>query len=773
MTPRIATIEDLFSARLVGRVERVVYEHGEGPWAVIRLRLDDGSTAAVVGDLAPVFEGERLEIDGSWVEDARFGRQFRASRSVTVSPADAAAIERYLGSGAVPGIGPQIAARIVERFADDTLEVFDKTPERLLEVRGIGRVRLRRIKEAWAAQAGERQARIFLQGLGLGPFLSDRIVRAWGDAAERRVRDNPYELAAAPEISGFGFRRADQLARQLPGWSAAGEARARAAADHALGEQANHGHCFVPYERLIRLTRDLLGLDDDAGVRAAVAAMLAAGELVAEPLDDDEVAALSPRGSSEAEHDPQADEGFRAVYRVAFRDAEKRVARRLRKIIAAPARDDLPGSLSEERAAKAVDWVEGQLGVELGADQRQALRVALSHKVLLVTGGPGTGKTTLIDAIVRCGVAAGARVALAAPTGRAAKRLAEATGHPSLTIHRLLEYRPRDGGFNRGAANPLDADLIIVDEASMIDLFLMDALVAAVPARAVLALVGDADQLPPVGPGAVLRDLLASEALPTARLREIYRQARRSLIVRNAHRVNRGEMPEGLAGEGVEEDAGTRDFYFIAEEDPDRARELTLTLVAERIPARFGLDPRDDIQVVAPMHRGRVGVSRLNTALQARLNSGAGGAGLQIGDYTIRPGDRVIQQRNDYDREVFNGDVGRVLAAGDDEVAVDFDGHRVSYDREAARQLSLAYAISVHKSQGSEYPAVVILLLPEHYPMLQRNLLYTALTRARELAVLVGSRRAVARAVGNAAPRRRCTRLARRLRGPSSTPRPR
>jgi exodeoxyribonuclease V alpha subunit len=766
-------------------VERVVYEHGEGPWAVIRLRLDDGSTAAVVGDLAPVFEGERLEIDGSWVEDARFGRQFRARRSVTVSPADSAAIERYLGSGAVPGIGPEIAARIVERFADDTLEVFDKTPERLLEVRGIGRVRLRRIKEAWAAQAGERQARIFLQGLGLGPFLSDRIVRAWGEAAERRVRDNPYELAAAPEISGFGFRRADQLARQLPGWSADGEARARAAADHVIGEQANHGHCFVPYERLIRLTRDLLGLDDDAGVRGAVAAMLAQGELVAEPLDDDEVAALGPRGSSEAEHDPEADEGFRAVYRVAFRDAEKRVARRLRKIIAAPAHDDLPGSLSEERAAKAVDWVEAQLGVELGADQRQALRVALSHKVLLVTGGPGTGKTTLIDAIVRCGAATGARVALAAPTGRAAKRLAEATGYPSLTIHRLLEYRPRDGGFNRGAANPLDADLIIVDEASMIDLFLMDALVAAVPPRAVLALVGDADQLPPVGPGAVLRDLLASEALPTARLREIYRQARRSLIVRNAHRVNRGELPVGLdrggeggesvgsgeAGEGggSEEGDGARDFYFVAEEDADRARELTLTLVAERIPARFGLDPLDDIQVVAPMHRGRAGVSRLNTAMQARLNPG--GAGLQIGDYTIRPGDRVIQQRNDYDREVFNGDVGRVVdAAADDGVVVDFDGHRVAYDREAARHLSLAYAISVHKSQGSEYPAVVILLLPEHYPMLQRNLLYTALTRARELAVLVGSRRAVARAVGNAAPRRRCTRLARRLREPSSIP---
>jgi exodeoxyribonuclease V alpha subunit len=356
----------------------------------------------------------------------------------------------------------------------------------------------------------------------------------------------------------------------------------------------------------------------------------------------------------------------------------------------------------------------------------------------------------------------GARIKLAAPTGRAAKRLSEATGHASLTLHRLLEYRPRDGGFGRNTANPLDADVVIVDEASMIDLFLMDALVAAVPPPAVLVLVGDADQLPPVGPGAVLRDLLASGVLPTARLEEIYRQARRSLIVRNAHRVNRGEMPEGLDGAAAWEDDAPLDFYFIDESDADRARQIALTLAAERIPARFGLDPHRDVQVVAPMHRGKAGVSRLNHALQDRLNAGRGGR--VVGDYELRAGDRVIQQRNDYDREVFNGDVGRVVVADTEgDLTVEFDGRRVDYDAESARQLSLAYAISVHKSQGSEYPAVVVLLLPEHYPMLQRNLLYTALTRAKKLAVLVGSRRAVGRAVANAAPLRRCTRLAHRL----------
>ncbi|MCH7824805.1 MAG: ATP-dependent RecD-like DNA helicase [Acidobacteria bacterium] len=740
-------------------MERIVYEQDGGSWAVIRLRLDDGGTATAVGNLAPVFEGERLQIDGGWVDDARFGRQFRADKSVSVRPADATAIERYLASGVVPGIGPAIAARIVERFGDQTLEVFDQEPEKLLSVRGIGRVRLRRIQERWAEQAAERSTRIFLQGLGLGPFLTDKILRAWGDDTEQQVRDNPYALAASNEISGIGFRRADQIARQLPEWAAESEARARAGVLHVLDDQANRGHCFVPHERLIRVARELLEVDDDDGVRRAVAGLLGEGDLVSEPLDDAEVAALSARGSSEAEDDPTAEHGHRAVYQVAFLDAEKRVARRLLKIAATPAADGKPGAFSDHRAAKALEWVEGQLGVKLGSDQRGAVGVALSRKVLLVTGGPGTGKTTLIDAIVRCGQAVSARIALTAPTGRAAKRLSEATGHASMTIHRLLEYRPHSGGFGRTTAYPLEADVVVVDEASMIDLFLMDALVSAVPPRAVLVLVGDADQLPPVGPGAVLRDLLASEALPTVRLTEIYRQARRSLIVCNAHRVNQGEPPEGME---VWDEETLRDFYFIDEEDADRARNIALTLVSERIPARFGLDPMRDIQVLAPMHRGKAGVSRLNLTLQQRLNDGSGGRA--VGDYMLRAGDRVIQQRNDYDRDVFNGDVGWVLEAEHQgALVVEFDGRRVEYDQEAARHLSLAYAISVHKSQGSEYPAVVVLLLAEHYPMLQRNLLYTALTRAKKLAVLVGSRRAVRRAVANAAPMRRCTRLARRL----------
>lgn len=739
-----------------------MYQQEGGSWAVLRLRLDDGGAATVVGNLAPIFEGERLEIDGAWVDDARFGRQFRAHKATSVRPSDTVAIERYLASGVVPGIGPEIAARIVERFGVDTLDVFDKTPEKLLSVRGIGRVRLARIRECWAQQAAERETRIFLQGLGLGPFLTDTILRAWGDETERRVRDNPYALASSQEVAGIGFRRADQIARNLPGWEVDGDPRARAGIEHVLLEQANQGHCFVPYERLVRLATELLELADDQGARRAVAGLLADGRLVSEPLADEEVAALSPSGSSEVEADPTSEDGHRAVYNVAFLDAEKRVARRLLAIAATPALDGKPGALSEERAGKAVQWAEDKLGMQLGADQRHALLVALSQKILLVTGGPGTGKTTLIDSIVRCGLALEARIHLAAPTGRAAKRLSEATGHDSRTLHRLLEFRPHDGGFTRNASNPLDADVIIVDEASMIDLFLMDALVAAVPPRAVLVLVGDADQLPPVGPGAVLRDLLASGVLPTVRLEEIYRQARRSLIVRNAHRVNQGQLPEGLDGAAAWDDDAPLDFYFINENDADRARHIALTLAAERIPARFGLDPLHDIQVVAPMHRGKAGVTRLNLALQERLNAGSGG--LQVGDYVLRAGDRVIQQRNDYDREVFNGDVGRIIEAQPQgEVTVEFDGRRVDYDQKAARHLSLAYAISIHKSQGSEYPAVVVLLLLEHYPMLQRNLLYTALTRAKKLAVLVGSRRAVARAVANAAPLQRCTRLAQRL----------
>ncbi|MFQ5742558.1 MAG: ATP-dependent RecD-like DNA helicase [Acidobacteriota bacterium] len=747
---------DLFSERLTGTIRRVVFEDPASRWAVVRLDVDGGGRATVVGNLAPLFEGERLEVEGSWVEDSRFGRQFRAGRALSRRPVSRRAIRRYLASGVIPGIGPELADRLVKHFGARVLEIIDQEPDQLLSVPGIGKKRLARIRQCWRQQAAERSSRLFFQELGLGGALIGRILRAWGAESERRVRENPYCLAASDEIPGIGFRRADKLARQLPHWAAADEARARAALLHVLETESAKGHCFVADAPLLGTTADLMELRDEAVVQRALAAMLADGSLVAEPLST---------GEADRLHLPIPQDGAcpRAIYLEAFYGAESRVAKRLAKTALAPSAEGLPGSLSAQRARRATAWVERQLGVDLGEEQKLALQAVLREKLLLVTGGPGTGKTKLIDAVVRCGEAVGARMALAAPTGRAAKRLAQATHHDSQTLHRLLEYRPRLGGFARNSRHPLDADLVVVDEASMVDLFLMDALLAAVPESASLLFVGDADQLPPVGPGAVLRDLLASGRLPTVRLTEIYRQARRSLIVRNAHRVNAGKLPVGL-DRRQEWGAAAQpcDFYFIDEGDSRRARELVLELVARRIPQRFGISARRDIQVLAPMHRGQAGVERLNDSLQETLNPGTDG--LPLGEITLRAGDRVMQQRNDYDREVFNGDIGWVVkAAAKQPLVVEFEGREVSYDPQAAHDLALAYAVSVHKSQGNEYPAVVVLLLPEHHMMLQRNLLYTALTRAKQLAVLVGSRSAVARAVRNAEPMRRCTRLARRI----------
>jgi exodeoxyribonuclease V alpha subunit len=739
----------------VGQVTRVVYEHPDSRWAVLRLEQDDGGEVTVVGVLSPVFEGERLQVDGQWVDDKRFGRQFRSERAMAIRPTSAVAIERYLASGVVPGIGPSLAARLVERFGEQTLQVIDDEPARLLEVPGIGAKRLAQIKARWSEQAAERSTRLFLQGLGVGPALTDRIVKAWGDETEERLQTDPYALVSCADISGVGFRTADKIARQLPGWEADTQNRAEAGVMHALETQAGQGHCFIPLEPLVQSTVGLLDIEDDAVVREALAALLRRRHLIADPLSEEEARdsgiALSEDGSVSD-----------AIYMASYHGAEVRVARRLAAIATEPADEGLPGNLPLERRRRAVSRTEEELGVDLADEQRQALLATLSEKLLLVTGGPGTGKTSLIDAVVRCGTALGAEIALAAPTGRAAKRLREATGHESKTLHRLLEYQPRTGAFARNSSNPLEADLVVVDEASMIDLFLMDALVGAVPPEAVLVLVGDADQLPPVGPGAVLRDLLASGRTQRVRLTRIFRQARDSLIIQNAHRINAGQMPEGLGRSEDWPDEEERDFYFIEEEQASRALDVVLRLVSERIPARFGTNARRDIQVVAPMYRGNAGVNRLNEALQQTLNPH--GRGRKIGEMTLRQGDRVIQLRNDYDREVFNGDIGFVVGApAEGDLVVEFDGRKVGYDVDAARDLALAYAISVHKSQGSEYPAVVVVLLPEHHVMLQRNLIYTALTRGRDLVVLVGSRRAVGRAVGNAKPMRRCTRLTARF----------
>lgn len=720
----------LFDGRLRGTVARVVFENRDTGWAVVHFEPDDGGLVTVVGPLAPVFPGECVEVEGKWETDRRYGRQFRARTGMPAEPQSESGARRYLASGVIPGIGPELAKRLVERFGTDTLRVLDEEPERLLSVRGIGAKRLDQIKAAWLEKTAQRQARIFLHGHGLGSALAEKVVRTWGEETIHRVKRDPYALAR--EVRGIGFRTADGLAMRLGIAPDAGE-RLTAGLAEALRAAAGRGNCFLFRSELQLAAAKLLDLEDPLALGAAIDELARQREVVMEPAGDS---------------DPR-------VYAAGLHAAELRVARRLAA---------LGGSainVSEEEGARvigAVRQVESNLDVSLAEEQRGALENALLRRLVVVTGGPGTGKTTLVDAIARCAVMLDLDVALAAPTGRAAKRMEQATGREAKTIHRLLEFGYGQG-FNRGPDNPIDADLAVIDEFSMVDLLLMDAFLAALRPDARLLMVGDADQLPPVGPGAVLRDLIASRRVPTVRLQRIFRQAGESLIVRNAHRVNAGEVPEAP----VTADDPDADFYMIDESDPDRARALVQRLVTRRIPKHFGLDPMRDVQVLAPMHRGRCGVTRLNVELQAVLNPASSPEPSEAS--ALRFGDRVMQLRNDYDREVFNGDIGHVAVVDSDgDLTVDFDGRLVGYDRAATGDLTLAYAISVHKSQGSEYPAVVIVLMPEHHIMLQRNLLYTALTRAQRVAVLISSRHTLARAVGNASPSARNTTLSERIR---------
>jgi len=720
----------LFHGRLRGTVARVVFENRRTGWAVVHFAPDDGGLVTVVGPLAPVFPGECVEVEGEWETDRRYGRQFRARVGMPAEPQSENGARRYLASGVIPGIGPELARRLVECFGTETLRVLDDEPERLLSVRGIGAKRLEQIKAAWLEKTAQRQARIFLHGHGLGAALAEKVVRTWGEETIHRVKSDPYALAR--EVRGIGFRTADGLAMRM-GIAADAPARMTAGLAEVLLAAAGRGDCFLLRSELQAAAAKLLELEDPLALAPAVDGLAQQREVVVEPAGD-----ADPR-----------------VYAATLHAAERRVARRL-AVLGGSA---LSVSAQErDRVIGAVRQVESRLDVGLADEQRSALEYALLRRLVVVTGGPGTGKTTLVDAIARCADMLDLRVALAAPTGRAAKRMEQATGREAKTIHRLLEFGYGQG-FNRGPDNPIEADLVVIDEFSMVDLVLMDAFLAALRPDARLLMVGDADQLPPVGPGAVLRDLIASQRVPTVRLRRIFRQARASLIVRNAHRVNAGEVPEAPASVNEPE----ADFYMIDERDPDRARELVQRLVTRRIPRRFGLDPMRDVQVLAPMHRGRCGVTRLNAELQAALNPASSLAPSET--VTLRVADRVMQLRNDYDREVFNGDIGHVAVADPEgDLTVDFDGRLVGYDRAATGDLTLAYAISVHKSQGSEYPAVVIVLMPEHHIMLQRNLLYTALTRAQRIAVLISSRHTLDRAVGNASPSARNTTLAERIR---------
>ena len=715
---------------LDGTIQRIVFRSDDTSFIVAQMAGEGGAPVTVVGDMVGVTEGLPLRLRGQWVEDRKWGRQFKVATYQMRSPETLVGIEKFLGSGLIPGIGPELARRLVDKFGLDTLQVIDRAPERLVEVSGIGASRATKLAQAFAAQRHVQDVMVFLQGHGVSAAFAARIVKRYGKDAIAIVRANPYRLAH--EVWGIGFRTADGIAEKL-GMARDAPERLEAGLLHALETSAEDGHVHLPDEDLIATAVELLGV-------AADTLPPRLGALEARQLVVREV--LGHRGPCTAL--PQ------------LHAAEVDAAAKLATVIRTPAR----GMALDVHAA--IHAFEAVTGVTLAVQQRRAVEAALVDKCVVITGGPGVGKTTIVKAIVHLARLVHRKVALAAPTGRAAKRLGEATVAEALTIHRLLEYQPQSGGFQRNEENPLEADVLVIDEASMVDALLFRAVLAALRPGAQLVLVGDVDQLPSVGAGAVLSDVIASEAATVIRLTEIFRQAAQSKIVVSAHKINAGEVPDLDAPVGA-----TTDFYFISRDDPEAARATLVEMVAERIPAKFGFDPITQIQVLAPMHRGELGTAALNRALQEKLNPpDGGGPQLARGERTFRKRDKVMQLRNDYDRGVFNGDIG-VVDGVDPEgqtMRVDFDGRIVPYERAELDQLVHAYAVSVHKSQGSEYPAVVIPIATQHYMMLQRSLLYTAVTRGKQLVVLVGSRRAVGLAVRNADARRRYTWLAERLR---------
>jgi exodeoxyribonuclease V alpha subunit len=720
---------------LEGTIERIVFSGGGGEFTVARLaREGEAEPTTVVGSLLGLPTGARLRLRGYYESNPRFGRQFRVQSYTELSPETLAGIRRYLGAGLVKGIGPEFAGRIVERFGIRTLEILDAQPERIREVPGIGPSRAQAIQQAWTSQRRLREVMVFLQGYGVSPAFAARIYKRYGAAAIARVRENPFRLAF--DVWGIGFLSADRLATAL-GIARDSDVRVEAGVHHALDEASGLGHVFLPRSLLVEEAAKLLEVEAPL-VEAAVDRLGRAGDLAIES---------TPEGA--------------AVFEVGLFRAEVAAATGLLRLLRGR------GSPMRVDADRAIARYQSEARITLAPQQAEAVRRALAEPVLVITGGPGVGKTTIVRGIVNTLVREGLTVALAAPTGRAAKRLQEATGQPAATLHRLLEWRPADGVFGRNVTRPLQADLLVVDEASMIDIRLMADLLAALADSTRLVLVGDVDQLPSVGPGMVLRDVIASGRVPTVRLTEIFRQAAASLIVINAHRIHDGVEPEMGAPPAQGPAADKRDFFFIEDDDPAHAAETIRDLVATRLPRRYGFSS-SDIQVLTPMHRGELGATTLNRLLQDAITPGR--PELRIGARVFRVGDRVMQIRNNYDRDVFNGDVGEVLRvaggseeSGESQAVVRFDEREVIYAAEDLDELTLAYAATVHKSQGSEYPAVIVPVHTQHYVMLQRSLLYTAVTRGKKLVVLIGTRKALRIAVNNAEVAARCSRLAARL----------
>ncbi len=723
------------SETLEGQLDRIVYFNDDSLYTVARLKVKGNpDLVTVVGQLGGVSPGEVLELSGVWEIHPKYGQQFKASACSVSLPAKVHGIEKYLGSGLIRGIGPEMAKRLVKRFGDKTLEVIEHRPEKLMGIEGIGKKRLEMIRKAWEDQREIRDVMIFLQGHGVSAGYSAKIFKQYGQNAIRVVRKNPYRLTT--DIFGIGFIIADGIAGKV-GVPKDSLIRAEAGILHVLEKMSEDGHVYGAYDDVMKRSRDLL--ETGHGVlESAFDNLVSSKRIVVEDLGN---------------QDGDAGKSEKAVYIKAFHTVERGLANRLKALLSVPVKS----LKTDDKGIRRL--LQKRLAILLSEGQWSALETTLSSKVSIVTGGPGTGKTTLVRAIIAVFEGAGKRILLAAPTGRAAKRLSEVTSREAKTIHRLLAYNHKSGGFQKNEENPLDADVVIVDEASMVDVFLMYHLVKAVPATAVLILVGDIHQLPPVGPGNVLRDMIDSRRVPAVYLTEIFRQARESLIIVNAHQINQGNFP---AAPSSNRDT-LKDYYFIEQDDPEKVLSTIRELCCVRIPDRFNLHPLSDIQVLSPMHKGIVGTANLNRVLQEALNKSSDM--IERMGRTFKRLDKVMQIRNNYTKDVFNGDIGTIseIDGKMQKLTVEYDGRPVDYDFAELDELVLAYAVSVHKSQGSEYRAVVLPVMTQHYVLLQRNLIYTGITRAKELVVLIGTKKAMAIAIRNDKPQRRLTRLAFRL----------
>jgi exodeoxyribonuclease V alpha subunit len=717
-----------------GVIERVTFHNDESGFCVLRVKTKGHrEETTVIGSLPSVTAGEGLRAEGCWVRDREHGLQFKASTMKTVPPNTVEGIERYLGSGLVKGIGPILAKKLVGCFGAEVLAVIENRAAELQTVDGIGPKRRERIAHAWQEAKQVREIMLFLHSHGVSTSRAVRIFKTYGEQAIEKVRSNPYMLAK--DIYGIGFATADQIAQKV-GIPRDSPNRAKAGIDHVLLEATSNGHCALPIEKLKLAAVKLLEVPEGI-VEQALSQMLTGGSLLLEEIDAEPL-----------------------IFLPHLRRAEEGIALRIRRVAG------MTTAYPSIDFKKAVMWCEGRTRKRLAPSQREALKTVLANRVIVLTGGPGVGKTTLVNSILIILRAKGVKCLLCAPTGRAAKRLTETTGLEAKTIHRLLEINPATGRFLRDESNPLACDLLVVDETSMVDVLLMHSLVRALPNHAGLILVGDVDQLPSVGPGTVLGDLIESGVVPVVRLTEVFRQAAGSRIITTAHRIRQGQMPDMRGAHP------SSDFHFVERGDPVKIAATLVKIVQERIPERFHLDAIRDVQILCPMNRGSLGVRELNTALQRALNPAQQGQpSVERFGWRFQIRDKVIQTENDYDKEVFNGDIGTVeqIDSVEHQVGVRFDDRIVKYDFGELDEVALAYAVTIHKSQGSEFPAVVIPLATQHYMLLQRNLIYTGITRGKKLVVLIGQKKALGIAVHNDRPQRRYSALLDSLRGKRGT----